>query len=355
MIFYEHRILETNLTNFSQTALGAKQVLVTIIVTHYDYSNFVENALRSVVAQSHTHFECVVVDDHSAPHHVQKLRQVIAGLADSRFKLVELPENKGQTNAVFEGLKHSAGEFVSLLDPDDLYETQFLEKMLKCHLNPCVYAPVAACEMGVFRVGGAILSKAYVGFKRDAVVAGELPKYEASLYDFGFSKYYPPEITEWIWATTSSLMFRRDALEILRREAYMPSINICADTYCVFGAHLMGGTLFIDEVLSWRGIHSANAVESDKHFSSYQKRHQLEFLDTTLTIKLFVMKTILENDCLMHLKPDRLLSTLVSHFSVNQLEGLLADKPALATKLLAHAWTLERPAPPAPTVTKPTL
>lgn len=324
------------MNNSQQLILTNEKVLVTVIVTHYNYSEFVEAALKSVVTQSHSNFECVVVDDCSNPEHIQKLRQILESLTDKRFKLIELSKNTGQTNAVFEALKHSTGEFVSLLDPDDLYESQFIEKMLKCHLNPSVTAAVATCEMGLFRIGGSILSKSYVGFKREAIANADLPKCEASLYDFGFSKYYPPETTGWLWATTSSLMFRRDALEILRRKTYMLDTKICADTYCVIGSHLLGGTLFLDEALSWRGIHENNAVESERHFSSFQNRHQPKFVDTSIEIKAFVTKTILQNDCMKNLNPDRLLKTLKSHFTNAQLIELLADQPELALKLLTN-------------------
>ncbi len=336
LVFWAH-ILEANQTKLLQIVPDVKQTLATVIITHYNYSNFVEHALCSVLAQRHLNFECIIVDDCSAPTHLQKLKQIITALADTRIQLVELPENKGQTNAVFEGLKNSTGEFVSLLDPDDLYEPLFIEKMLRCHLNPCVSAAVAACEMGLFRIGGSILSKSYVGFKRDAIANNELPKFEASQYDFGFSKFYPAETTSWLWATTSSLMFRRDALEILRRKTYMQDTKLFADSYCVMGSHLLGGTLFLDEVLSWRGIHKNNAVESEHHFSSFQRRHQPEFVDTTKAIKAFVAKTILENDCLEHLTPDRLGKTLKSHFTNAELLELLADKPELALKIYTNA------------------
>ena len=263
--------------------------LITIIVTHYNYADLVQMALNSVLAQTHSNYECVIVDDCSKPEHRLKLQAIVKKLADPRFRLIELKKNQGQTAALFEGLKQSTGEFVALLDPDDYYEPLFLEKMLACHLNPCTNAAVAACEMGLFRIGGSMLSKTYVGYKSEAIKNGDLPRSEMSLADFGFSKYYLPEATGWLWGTTSSLMFRRDALELLRRDTYMKDMKICADTYCVYGAHIMGGTLFIDEVLSWRGLHANNAVESNVLFSSQQIRHRPDFVDLSQQIKLFAV------------------------------------------------------------------
>ena len=227
--------------------------LVTIIVTHYNYSEHVEGALRSVIQQTHQNFECVVVDDCSLDHHVAKLRQIVQELADPRIRVLEMKENRGQTFGVFAALAESSGEFVALLDPDDRYDPTFIDKMLRCHLNPCIYAAVAACEMGLFRQNGQCVTRTYVGFKQAAMEQGVLPKVEARYMDFGFSAYYPSTKTGWLWGTTSSLMFRRDALMLLRQVSFMPDLKICADTYCVTGCHILGGTLFVDETLSWRG------------------------------------------------------------------------------------------------------
>src|SRR5262249_16788291 len=148
---------------------------------------------------------------------------------------------------------HASGDFISLLDPDDLYEPDFLETLLRAHINPFTIAAIAACEMGLFRVGKGILSRATTGFRRKAEERGSLREYEANLATAGFSKYYPPWEAGWHWATTSSLMFRRDALELIRPVSFPVDVKLQGDSYCAHGAHFLGGTLFVDKLLSWRG------------------------------------------------------------------------------------------------------
>ena len=303
------------------------ETLVTIIVTHYDYSHIIADALASVAKQSHTQFECIVVDDCSSLKHRTALRSIMEKCSDTRFKLIELAENKGQTNAIFEGLRKSSGEFVALLDPDDLYTPDFLKKMLKCHLNPVLYAAVAACDMGLYRVGGSVLTHNYVGFRHESIKNGTYPRHEASLLDYGFSTYYEPETVGWLWATTSSLMFRRDALEALRRTEYMPNLKICGDTYCAIGCHMLGGTLFLDEVLSWRGLHAANAVETSWLVSSEQRKHQPSFEDTSRKIRYFAMQTLLENRTASYLPSRTLGRVLRAHFTGEEFKQLMADNP----------------------------
>lgn len=318
-----------------------KDTLITVIVTHFNYSYFVGQALHSVARQSHTNFECVIVDDGSDQSHLAQLKLLLTSLDDKRFRVIELAENKGQTFALFEGLRYSSGEFVSLLDPDDLYGSDFLEKMLRCHLNPCVYASVAACEMGLFRIGGSILTNSYVGFKSKALDDEKLMHYEASLSDFGFSTYYPPEATGWLWATTSSLMFRRDALEALRRETYMPNTKVHADTYCVFGAHMLGGTLFVDEVLSWRGLHKDNAAEASWVTNSKQNRHRPSFDDVSTQVKFFAAQTLFENGTVSYMRPYVMGKMLKAHFSTDDVEKLLGLAPEFAAKIVAQTSILQ--------------
>ena len=310
--------------------------LITVIVTHYNYAQMVGSALQSVLKQSHTNFECVIVDDCSDKENRDAVRLIVAGLNDSRFKLVELSENKGQTNAVFVGLSHSSGEFVSLLDPDDLYMPDFLRKMLRCHLNPCAYASVASCEMGLFRIGGSILTNAYVGFKLDALDEGKLPIYEAMLSDFGFSKFYPPDTTGWLWGTTSSMMFRRDALKALRRDSYMTYTKLHADTYCVFGAHMLGGTLFVDEVLSWRGLHKNNSAEATWVTYINQNRARPDFDDVSEQVKFFAAETLLNNHNFSYLHKRTMAKVLRAHFDTKTTGKLLANYPAADNTLIQH-------------------
>ncbi len=318
---------------------------LTIIVTHFNYSDVIGKALRSVVNQTHRNFECLVVDDHSEPDHRKRLRAEVSALADPRIRILELPENRGQTNAVFRGLEQTSGEFVSLLDPDDLYAPEFLEKMLKCHLNPITYAAVAACEMGLFRVNGPRLTQTYLGFKSDCIKSGTLARAEASLADFGFSAYHPPDTTGWLWCTTSSLMFRRDALLPLQRKTFIPELKICADTYCVIGAHMLGGTLFIDEVLSWRGIHARNAVEVPWLVSREQQRHRAEFIDDSKKIRRFVAQTMIDNGSFFQLREEMLVATLSKNFALGELKQLLAKQPALLRLLKRNSKKRKRLVP----------
>jgi hypothetical protein len=123
-------------------------------------------------------------------------------------------------------------------------------------------------------------------------------------------------------------MFRRDALEALRRDVYMTNTKIHADTYCVTGAHMLGGTLFIDEVLSWRGLHKENAYETPWVVSGKQVRHRPSFEDTSQAIRRLAMETMLANGRANTLPVKILARTLSAHFSAEVVKELLGSYPA---------------------------
>ena len=61
---------------------------VAVVITHYNYSDCIGEALVSVQQQTHANFTCLIVDDCSDDAHFRAVQDELASLADSRFKLV---------------------------------------------------------------------------------------------------------------------------------------------------------------------------------------------------------------------------------------------------------------------------
>jgi glycosyltransferase involved in cell wall biosynthesis len=298
-----------------------------VIVAHHNYSHLVENALRSVAVQEHRNFECIIVDDFSAETHRRQLEQIVHGLNDERFTLIQLPRNCGQTQAVFEGLSHCTSEFIALLDPDDVYASMFLKAMLMAHLNRVQIAALATCDMGLYRVGGSRLTNVFSRFSRDAEAHAETDKQDRLLERYDYSEYYPPWTAGWLWCATSSLMFRRDALELIRPRKRLSYHQ--ADAYCAQGAHMFGGTLFVNRVLSFRGLHGTNLMHTPRLFSAYQQRHERGVGNIAPQAKLDALDAFFANDGHRLFQPERLLKILQAHLDTDSLANMietLADK-----------------------------
>lgn len=99
--------------------MHTSQPLVSIIVPCYNQARYLPDALASVASQTYPHWECIIVNDGSLDHTSEVARQWLE--KDDRFKYVE-KQNGGLSSARNAGLKLAKGEYIQLLDADDLLE-----------------------------------------------------------------------------------------------------------------------------------------------------------------------------------------------------------------------------------------
>lgn len=103
--------------------------LVTVIMPNYNGRRFVEQAIDSVIAQSYRNFELIVIDDCSTDDSLHLIQKKAA--EDDRIRIVRLKQNSGVANARNAGIKEARGEYIALLDNDDLWVADKLERQLK--------------------------------------------------------------------------------------------------------------------------------------------------------------------------------------------------------------------------------
>lgn len=92
----------------------------------YNRSWIIERAIDSVLTQTMSDFELIIIDDSSTDDTVEKIKD----LKDERIVLHTLTENKGQSVARNEGLKIAKGDIIAYLDSDNLWYSNYLEVML---------------------------------------------------------------------------------------------------------------------------------------------------------------------------------------------------------------------------------
>lgn len=116
---------------------------VSVIMPVYNTAKYVEAAIESVLAQSFTDFELLVIDDAGPDHSVDLCRQY----DDPRIQIIS-QENRGLAGARNTGIRHASGTFIALLDSDDLWEPDKLEHHV-AHLlrSPKVGVSYAASRM----------------------------------------------------------------------------------------------------------------------------------------------------------------------------------------------------------------
>ena len=101
--------------------------LVSIIVPCYNQAQYLPETLDSVLAQTYTNWECIIVNDGS-PDNTEEVAMAYCE-KDKRFKCI-YKENGGLSSARNAGFKSSLGEFILPLDSDDLIGDDYLEKAM---------------------------------------------------------------------------------------------------------------------------------------------------------------------------------------------------------------------------------
>lgn len=102
---------------------------ISVIVNTYNSETALKRCLNSVVKQSYSDFECLVVDDCSSDQSrktIQEYQKI-----DGRISFYRNKTNLGCSLSRKVGLEKSSGEYVVFIDGDDWLESDFLEKMLR--------------------------------------------------------------------------------------------------------------------------------------------------------------------------------------------------------------------------------
>lgn len=89
---------------------------VTVLMPVYNTAAYLKQAIDSILAQTFTDFEFLIIDDASTDGSVD----IIKAYADPRIQLIQKPENTGYTNSLNMGLNLAKGEYIARMDSDDI-------------------------------------------------------------------------------------------------------------------------------------------------------------------------------------------------------------------------------------------
>ena len=105
-----------------------KEDLVSIIMPSYNCGQYVEESVRSVLAQTYKNWELIFVDDCSSDDTINIIKKI--QLSDKRIKLFQNQINSGAAVSRNNALREAKGRWIAFLDSDDLWEPTKLEKQV---------------------------------------------------------------------------------------------------------------------------------------------------------------------------------------------------------------------------------
>ncbi len=103
---------------------------VSVIMPVYGVEDYVETAVQSVLDQTYTDFEFLIIDDCSPDRSIELCRK----FEDSRIRIIQHNENRGLAGARNTGIRLATGDYLAFLDSDDAWTPEKL-KMHVAHLD----------------------------------------------------------------------------------------------------------------------------------------------------------------------------------------------------------------------------
>ena len=133
----------------------------TVVIPLYNKEKYIKRTLDSILNQTFTDYEIIIVDDGSKDQSCK----IVESIIDPRIRLIR-QDNGGPSKARNRGIKEAKGQFIAFLDADDEWLPEKLEKQYKLHSkNPEV---VWSCS-GYRVVGG--MREQIVSYGKEGILA----------------------------------------------------------------------------------------------------------------------------------------------------------------------------------------
>lgn len=217
----------------------AKQPLVSILTPAYKAERYIGQAIESVLQQTMPDWELIIVEDGSPDRTAQVVERY---LDDPRIKLIRNEQNLGVAVSRNRALDAARGEWITLLDADDWYESNRLERLLAFASNTQEKVVVDLYRKVYEDTGETQIAKSSAVYPNP-----RLPR-RYTLYEYVYGHISGQPI---IWHE----IIRRHELRyipgIVKGEDYIFQLQI---------THRAGGLWVLPEVLYNYRIHSNSAV-----------------------------------------------------------------------------------------------
>jgi len=104
-----------------------KKPLVSIMMPAYNAGKYIRRAIESVLAQTYENWELIIIDDCSTDN----TYEIAASYKDPRIRILRHEQNMGVGSSRNDALSASRGQWVAVLDADDEWLPQRLERLIK--------------------------------------------------------------------------------------------------------------------------------------------------------------------------------------------------------------------------------
>jgi glycosyltransferase involved in cell wall biosynthesis len=223
---------------------------VSVVIPSYNHAAYLAEAVGSALAQAQVDLELIVVDDGSTDRSLE----ILSGFSDPRLRVIS-QTNQGAHAAINRGLREATGEFLAILNSDDVYDPRRLETVLAA-FRASPKAGFAGSHIEVIDSQGRQLGVKH-GFQ-------DLSPWQLEAPELSFrsgSDLRAALLTENYWSTTSNFVFRRDLYDLIGE--FRP-LRFTHDWDFALRAALMAGLVLLPEPLLKYRIHPHNTIRENQ-------------------------------------------------------------------------------------------
>ena len=124
---YNKKQLQATMILSGSDGIEREAGLVSIIMPSYNTASFIEETIQSVLNQTYTNWELIIVDDCSTDN----TNEVVDTIKDCRIHYLKNEKNSGAAISRNKALREAKGQWIAYLDSDDLWMPEKLEKQIK--------------------------------------------------------------------------------------------------------------------------------------------------------------------------------------------------------------------------------
>lgn len=291
------------------------QCMISIVVPIYNVANYLEMCLKSIISQTYSNLDIILVDDGSTDESYQICKQYQK--IDSRIRVFH-QHNQGLTVARRVGVNMAKGKYVGFVDGDDWIDAEMYEKLIE-------YAEKSGADIVTSKGFKNVTVDKSIGIWGDTLESGAYSIKEND--NFIIKHIFPNSFNnrEYLNGAVWNKIFITPLIRSVLNEM-SDNVNGCMDdNVCVVGCVLKANKIFIsDECL----YHHRERTNSYTYSKNYDVLHQINYAYADL---LRIINNYERKEVLLPLLYEHVANTVVASLE-NFFEGNYIKVPKFLFK-----------------------
>jgi glycosyltransferase involved in cell wall biosynthesis len=210
--------------------------MISVVMPVYNVEKYLDKAVESVLNQTYSNLELILVDDCSTDGSGIKCDNWAK--QDSRIRVVHKPENEGPGEARNKGIDLALGSYIMFLDSDDWVETSLMEKMYSaakkdsCDVVICGYYQDFLDTEDQKKYSIPVTSQEFKACGLKQVAAAVIKLDESKLFSFSYNKLYNTKLIKENGIRFSRAMHSEDFFFNITFFSCVKSLTVIDDALC---------------------------------------------------------------------------------------------------------------------------